>query len=168
MSASANPIVINGTGASTVAITKHPSMTVDEVEELEMNIQRLHREQQTKFNSLTRTEITDKVNQYNLAEEVRYKEEYERAIEHYKQVYDPIEERKTQLEALIRDEERRLRDLGASRDREWREKLHAEQAKNGILLKELHAEAKDLRIILPNDLKKVYEQIKAASQQSNL
>ena len=168
MSASANPIVINGTGASTVAVTKNPSMTVDEVEELEMNIQRLHREQQTKFNSLTRTEITDKVNQYNLAEEVRYKEEYEKAVEHYKQVYDPIEEKKTQLEALIRDEERRLRDLETSRNREWREKLHAEQAKNGILLKELHAEAKDLRIILPNDLKKVYEQIKAASQQSNL
>ena len=133
-----------------------------------MKIQRLHREQQTKFNSLTRTEITDKVNSYNLAEAVRYKEEYEKAVEHYKQVSEPIEEKKAQLEALIRDEERRLRDLETSRNREWREKLHAEQAKNAILVKELHAEAKDLRIILPNDLKKVYEQIKAASQQFNL
>ena len=166
MSASINPVVINGTGASTVAVTKNPSMTIDEVEELEMKIQRLHREQQTKFNSLTRTEITDKVNSYNLAEAVRYKEEYEKAIEYYKQVSEPIEEKKAQLEALIRDEERRLRDLETSRNREWREKVHAEEAKNAVLIKELHAEAKDLRIILPNDLKKVYEQIKAASQQS--
>ena len=166
MSASINPVVINGTGASTVAVTKHPSMTIDDVEELEMKIQRLHREQQTKFNSLTRTEITDKVNSYNLAEAVRYKEEYEKAIEYYKQVSEPIEEKKAQLEALIRDEERRLRDLETSRNREWREKVHAEEAKNAVLIKELHAEAKDLRIILPNDLKKVYEQIKAASQQS--
>ena len=166
MSASINPVVINGTGASTVAVTKHPSMTIDDVEELEMKIQRLHREQQTKFNSLTRTEITDKVNSYNLAEAVRYKEEYEKAVEYYKQVSEPIEEKKAQLEALIRDEERRLRDLETSRNREWREKVHAEEAKNAVLIKELHAEAKDLRIILPNDLKKVYEQIKAASQQS--
>lgn len=166
MSASMNPIVLNGMGASTVAVTKTPSMTVDEVEELEMKIQGLHREQQTKFNSLTRTEITDKVSLYNLAEAMRYKEEHEKAVEHYEQVSAPIMEKKAQLEALIRDEERRLRDLEYSRRQEWREKVRAEEAKNAILLEELHAEAKDLRIILPNDLKKVYAQIKAASQQS--